>query len=82
MRKMTDQEKLDAAVKDLAGDFKDLVAEIEASVKLTQNHYGRYMSVIGRVAQGNRQTGQIVALALVKAGANRAGVASARQVSF
>ena len=79
---MTDQEKLDAAVKDLAGDLKDLVAEIEASLKLTQNHYGRYMSIIGQVAQGNRQTAQIVALALVAAGANRAGVASALQVSF
>ena len=79
---MTDQEKLDAAVKDLAGDLKDLVVKIEASPKLTQNHYGRYMSIIGHVAQGNRQTGQIVALALIAAGANRAGVASALQVSF
>ncbi len=79
---MTDQEKLDAAVKDLAGDLKDLVVKIEASPKLTQNHYGRYMSIIGQVAQGNRKIGQIVALALVAAGANRAGVASALQVSF
>ena len=73
---------LTALIDDLAGDLKELVTEIEASPKTTQNHYGRYMSVIAESAQGDRAAGRVIAMALIKAGANQPGVSSAFSLSF
>lgn len=79
---MSDQEKLDAMVKDMANDLRGPVSDIEASIKTTQNHYGRYMSLIGQLATGNKTTANFIALALIEAGANRQGVTDALRVSF
>ena len=74
--------KLAAMIDDLAGDLKEIVTEIEASPKTTQNHYGRYMSVITMTAKGNKGMGQVIAMALIKAGASPPGVKSALSLSF
>ncbi len=66
----------------LAGDFKPLVTEIEASIKTTQDHYGRYMAVISGLSKGNEKVAKIISLALMEAGANPNGVRSARHVLF
>ena len=73
--------ELDTLISDMAGDLKELVSDIEASPKFTQNHYGRYMAVLAGVAHGDSRKGQIVALALIRAGANPAGVQSALNLS-
>ena len=73
--------KLDAVVTALAGDLKSLVRDIEADpLKTTQNNYGRYMNVLGLLGKGNYGATQVIALALIEAGANRAGVASALKI--
>ena len=79
---MIEQAKIDALVDDLAGDMRDIVASIEKGMKTTQNHYGRYMSLILAVGQDDPATKKIVALALVKAGANQAGVTSALSLTI
>jgi hypothetical protein len=79
---MTDTEKLDALVLDVANDLRGTVKDIENSIKTTQNHYGRYMSLIGQLAKGDKTTGNFIALALIEAGANRQGVTAALRVSF
>lgn len=80
---MTGHEKHDVAiVTDLADDLRDTVKEIEGSPEMTQGHYGRYMSVISMLADGNVRMGRIIARALIEAGANRQGVQSALRVSF
>lgn len=74
--------KTEAMLQDLANDMRGLVSEIESSIKTTQNHYGRYMSLISQVAKGDKVTATIVAEALVLAGANKTGVRDAMRVSF
>ena len=61
--------------------LKGAVAAIEASVATTQNHYGDYMGLISRFADDIGQA-RVLAQALILAGANRQGVASALRVSF
>lgn len=73
---MTDKEKLDAMVKDLAADLRKPVTKIEASIATTQNHYGDYLDLLTGITK-DVQARKVVALALVEAGANRRGVASA-----
>jgi len=66
--------KLDQLIIDLAGDLKPEVDKIEASPMTTQNHYGRYGAVLSTAGGGNRRYAEIIALALIKAGANEQGV--------
>ena len=73
--------KLDAMVADLALDLKAPVATIESGPQITQNHYGRYLTLLATLAKGDRRMTFVVALALVAAGANREGVASAVKLS-
>lgn len=75
-------DRLDTLIDDLADELKELVTEIETGSETTQNHYGHYMSVIIGASAGNKAKGQIVAVALIKAGANKAGVKSALSLSF
>lgn len=72
--------KLNAIVDDLAKEFKPVVSDIESGIKTTQNNYGRYLSLLSQLSDGNKNKSQIFALALIKAGANRAGVSSALKV--
>lgn len=63
-------------VQQIADTFKDYVAETEASIPTTRNHYGDYMGLMLRFADDAGQRA-ILAKALVKAGANKQGVADA-----
>jgi hypothetical protein len=74
-----DKETLNKLIDDLASDMKDAVTQIESGFKTTQNNYGRYMQLLSTLAK-NKAEGQVFALALIKAGANRQGVSSALQV--
>ena len=60
----------------LADDFKESVDAIESGFKLTQNHYGKYMAFISRLAKNNLM-GKIIGIALIQAGANAQGVRDA-----
>lgn len=72
---------LDATVTAIAGDLKRIVDDIETEpIKTTQNNYGRYMNVLGLLGKGNIAATQVIALALIEAGANRAGVMSALKI--
>ena len=56
----------------------DLVNHIESDIiPTTQNSYGRYMDAIATLSDGSKGYDLIIALALIKAGANRQGVMSA-----
>lgn len=60
----------------------DLVNHIESDIiPPTQNSYGRYMDAIATLSDGTKGYDLIVALALIKAGANRQGVMSAINVN-
>lgn len=69
---------LDAAIIDIAGDLKTTVASIEKGIKTTQNHYGRYMALFANSGLKTGPQKDLLALALVKAGANAGGVENAR----
>ena len=71
------KDKTTQLIKDLAGDLKPEVDKIESSIKTTQNHYGRYMSILGGF---NSNQINLISLALIEAGANRGGVLSALKV--
>ena len=70
-------EELKKLISDLAADLKETVHKIESGPRLTQSHYGKYMSVLSMAkSQGQKK---IMALALLKAGANPTGIKSALQ---
>lgn len=73
-------DKLTQLINSLADDVKPEVQRIETKLATTQNHYGDYMTLISTASNGNRQIGKVLSLALVKAGANAQGVASALKV--
>ena len=75
-----DKTPLDTMIDGLVDDLKEVVLTIEKSPKTTQNHYGRYMSLLSSLSHGDARMSKIIALALIKAGANRQGVASALQL--
>ena len=72
---MSGQKEADEALNDLAREFAPMVAKIEAGLETTQDHYGRYMAILGVFE--HEQSRRIAAVALVRAGANRRGVGSA-----
>lgn len=74
--------KLDEIVRSLVVEVKPAVEKIEARLATTQNHYGDYLELLTTVSGGDKKMGQVVALALIKAGANREGVLSALQLAF
>ena len=69
----------EALIADLAGDLKPEVERIESSIQTTQNHYGRYMSLLTGFGD-TKQKLYLISLALIKAGANRQGIASALKI--
>ncbi len=68
---------LDTLIRNLAKDLKDTVYRIENSHKLSMNHYSRYMGVLSSLGKGDKQKTQLIALALMRAGANSVGVRTA-----
>lgn len=78
---MADQDVMNELVASLADDLREIVTEIEGGMQTTQNHYGRYMSVLAAVGQNEPSVKKVVAAALIKAGANHAGVSNALNLS-
>ncbi len=84
---MNDKEKrvaLEALISSLADDLRETVADIEAGPQFTKDHYEAYMTMMGagQAGAGEGKAGrEVVALALVKAGANRTGVVTALKLS-
>jgi len=74
--------KLAQLIDDLARDFAEPVSDIESRYATTKNHYGNYMNFITKMSGGNATNSKIIAMALIRAGANRDGVASAMRVLF
>jgi len=77
------KEKLKKAI-DLMVDDKDIqdtVKNIESSPMTTQNHYGRYMAALTPFA-GDKTALFVIYTAMLRLGANQAGLKSALQVMF
>lgn len=87
---MSETSKFDAAkallekvVNDTADDLRPMVAEIEADAHpTTQYNYGRYMAVISTLSSGKESVARVIALALLRAGANRDGVSWALRLTI
>ena len=82
---MKHSEKLQAIIDDLVPDMKDIVNTIESNPPLmqsiTQNNYGAYMDALLRLnPQGDKVVKYVLSQALIIAGANKAGIASALKV--
>ena len=77
---MTNKNKLDAVINELANDLRDTVTRIEASPDTTKGHYGDYLAIISFAP--NSISAAMSALALIHAGANRDGVLSAMKIAF
>ncbi len=58
----------------LAEDLKPLVKDIESGIATTQHNYARYGHIIAQFAMGNKTVANVIALALIQAGANSLGV--------
>ncbi len=70
----------DEAILGLTELLKGHVAGIEDSAEITRGHYGEYMTLISTVSDGDHKVARIVALGLVKAGANKRGVSDALRI--
>jgi hypothetical protein len=73
--------KIEQVVASLVPDLKPEVARIESSLATTKGHYGDYGGLLTTIAPSKRKA-QIVALALIRAGADKQGVASALQYFY
>ena len=76
IKALTDAKK--AIIDDMAETLKPIVQGIETSIKTTQDHYGRYLSILAQFK--DKQMRGIVGQALIQAGANKAGVNSALKI--
>ncbi len=73
---------LDQRIDNIAETLKDAVADIEATkFPTTQNNYGTYMALFSQSCDDVGQA-RILAMALIRAGANKQGVNAALKVSF
>lgn len=78
----TKQDKIKEYINDLTLDFIPIVKAIERDTPMvTQNHYGKYLSIFSTCCNGPTDSMVlIVAAALLDSGANSAGVASALKI--
>lgn len=74
------RERLQQVIGNLSEDLTEWVTEVENSVAVTQNHYGRYLDIITMVAKGNKSLAIITGEALKTAGANVCGVNDALRI--
>jgi len=77
MNKDTMTAKQLSLISGLASDFRPIVAEIEASLATTRNHYGRYGQLLARLSKGDKVVAGVLFLALEAAGANAQGLRDA-----
>ena len=78
-----EENKVEAVIQDIAQELAPLVDDIESETcKTTQHGYGRYMTVMAQLGQGDRDMIGIIALALLKVGANVEGVRWAYRLSI
>jgi len=61
-------------IEDLVTELKSSVDNIEKSLPTTKNHYGDYMAMLAMFDDNKRK---VIALALVRCGANKQGVIDA-----
>ncbi len=76
------KEKQLQLIKELAQDIAPLVKKIERSPKATQDHYGRYGSILTRIAGTDRKLATVYGLAFKEAGANSRGIDAAINTFF
>jgi hypothetical protein len=69
-------------IADLANDLRPAIAALETAPAATKNHYGAYMGILNRMARTNKNYAKVAVLAMIKAGANREGVAAAYKLLF
>lgn len=77
---MTNEEKkqrVEECIAGLAEDMAPLVKDIEARPNTSQNHYVDYGAVIRQFGGDDQVKQGLVAVALVRAGANRQGITTA-----
>jgi len=67
-------EQLKQLINEITEDLRPQVEAIESGLPTGQNNYQAYYAVISRLGNGDRTKLAIVAVALVKAGANEQGV--------
>ncbi len=70
-----------SVVDSIVETLRPIVAEIEAGVETTRGHYARYMAIFSQFTDNAGQA-NVLALALIKAGANERGVNDALKLSF
>lgn len=73
---------LKALVAEIADIVRPQVVNIEAGLPTTQDNYDKYMGIITILARNKPQQATIVALALLRAGANPHGVTEALKITF
>ena len=70
------------ALTDVAEELRETVERIEASPYLTKGHYGEYMALLSAVDDpDDPMKRKMTACALMMAGANRDGVATALRLT-
>ena len=68
-----------AIVADMAITLKPHVDTIESSVKTTQGHYGKYLALMSQFP--DKEIKKVFAQALIQAGGNAKGIATALNLS-
>ena len=67
-----------AMIDEVVDELRPAVTRIEARLATTRDHYGDYMGILGQYPRAERLT---IAVLLIKAGANQAGVRWALRLS-
>lgn len=65
-------------IDEVVEELRPAVTAIEARLATTRDHYGDYMGILGQYPREQRPT---IAILLIKAGANQAGVRWAMRLS-
>ncbi len=73
MTEVEKQAKVDEFINGMVEDIRPEVVRIESSVETTKGHYGNYMSLLSSLSK-DKNVLRLIAMALIKAGANREGV--------
>jgi len=72
--------ELKNTIEKLATEFTPLLNEIHSKSSTTKNYYGEYMNILSRFSNKGIGTIKLIALGLIKAGANVNGVNDAVKI--